>query len=82
MFRNNEGPTINWRAPVLYPAWQPALQTPDLFRLLFLFDKNSLIIAFRTLLRLATAFFFISTFFTVPDRHTKLLSFEDDYGFI
>jgi len=54
------------------------LQAPDLVRLLFLFDKKSLIIAFRTLLRLATPFFFISTFFTVPDHHTKLLSFEDD----
>jgi hypothetical protein len=82
MFRHDKGPAINWRALVLYPAWQPALQAPDLVRLLFLFDKNSLVIAFRTLVQLATSFFFISTFFTVPDRHTKLLSFEDDYGLI
>ena len=82
MFRHNKGPTINWRAPVLYPAWQPALQAPDLVRLLFLFDKKSLIIAFRTLLRLATSFFFVTTLFAIPSCHKGLLSINYKLGLI
>jgi len=63
-----------------YPAWQPAGQAPGFVRLLFLLDKNSLFITFWTLLRLATAFFFITAFFANPDRHTTLLSFKDEYS--
>jgi hypothetical protein len=47
-----------------------------------LLDKNSLLIALRALLRLATAFFFITTLFTIPYGHKQLLVIEDGYGFI
>lgn len=67
---------------IIYKAWQPGQQAPDLVNLLRLVEKQRLPFVLLELALQGLTWLFTATLFATTNSHVQLLSICDEYSLV